>query len=576
MPKMIPRVLYSDNTSPGEIDFFERISTDININNWVVMHSLNIAYHQTRLMGELDFIVIIPQLGILVIEVKAHRNIKFENGIWYLGKHDIKGSLSPFVQLNKAMFSLQKYIANSDPYLKTIPIFPLVIFTHCEIQPKSIEINKNNFISCKEYRESKLSKLLEARIKKYREEASNKESLSWLSLNSTRPNSSDISRLIKVLRPNIEPIMLAESYSSIIEKELIKFTSEQYDAIDSLADHSCVLFSGAPGTGKTFIAIESAIRSAKEGKKILFVCMNKLLGDFLKRRLLDWHNITVNTFHALIRSYDFDTYLMDENNSNYWTEILPEIAYTKILENSLDSKYDLLIVDEAQDIIGNNLWLDCLDLLLKKGLTQGCWHFFGDFIHQNIYSKKLSENDFLALLKKRNSDFVHFQLKKNCRNIEVSVRHNLNLIAIDSPYLSYLRKSSPILDSKFYIYSNNLEQITKLNSIIQNCLKEGFKYSDIVILSKCAEFKGLVHQNINQLKANIYDLDLDCLRYTSIYKFKGLEAPVIILTDFDEIESNEAKNLLFTGASRATDSVHYLFHKSVQNTLFSYLKGNKS
>lgn len=158
----------------------------------------------------------------------------------------------------------------------------------------------------------------------------------------------------------------------------------------------------------------------------------------------------------------------------------------------------------------------------------------------------------------------------------MSVRHNLNLIAIDSPYLSYLRKSSPILDSKFYIYSNEVEQMNKLKNIIQNCVREGFKYSDIVILSKCAEFKSLVHQNISQLKASIYDFDLDCLRYTSIYKFKGLEAPVIILTDFDEIETIEAKNLLFTGASRATDSVHYLFHKSVQNTLLSYLKGNKS
>ncbi|HBI8870492.1 NERD domain-containing protein [Acinetobacter baumannii] len=576
MPKMIPRVFYSDNISPGERDFFERISTDKNINNWVVMHSLNIAHHQNRLMGELDFLVIIPQYGILAIEIKAHRTIKFQDGIWYLGKNDINGSLSPFVQLNTAMFSVQKFIANNDPYLKTIPIFPLVIFTHCEIQPKSIEINRNNFISCKEYRENKLSTLLEARIKKYREEAFNKESLKWLSLNSNRPNASDILRLIKILRPNIEPIMLAESYNSIIDKELLKFTSEQYDAIDSLADHSRVLFSGAPGTGKTFIAIESAIRAAKEGKEILFVCMNKLLGDFLKRKLISWKNINITTFHALMKSYNINNYTIDENDNKYWTETLPEIAYTRILEKSLDSIYDLLIVDEAQDIIGNDLWLDCLDLLLKKGITQGCWYFFGDFIHQNIYTKKLLENDFLILLKKRNPDFVHFKLKKNCRNIELSVRHNLNLIVIDSPYLSYLRKSSPILDSKFYIYSNEVEQMNKLKNIIQNCVREGFKYSDIVILSKCAEFKSLVHQNISQLKASIYDFDLDCLRYTSIYKFKGLEAPVIILTDFDEIETIEAKNLLFTGASRATDSVHYLFHKSVQNTLLSYLKGNKS
>lgn len=59
MPKMIPRIFDPKNPSPGEKIFFERISCDENIKNWVILHSLNVAYHRFKAMGELDFLVII-------------------------------------------------------------------------------------------------------------------------------------------------------------------------------------------------------------------------------------------------------------------------------------------------------------------------------------------------------------------------------------------------------------------------------------------------------------------------------------------------------------------------------------
>ncbi|MCH7384419.1 ATP-binding domain-containing protein [Acinetobacter dispersus] len=121
------------------------------------------------------------------------------------------------------------------------------------------------------------------------------------------------------------------------------------------------------------------------------------------------------------------------------------------------------------------------------------------------------------------------------------------------------------------MYSNDSEQLKKLNNILQNSLKEGFKYSDIVILSKVAESKSLAHQNKVRLNAKVYTFGSDLLRYTSIHKFKGLEAPVIILTDFDEIESDEAQKMMFTGATRSTDSVHFLLHKRIEKTFTNRL-----
>ncbi len=57
---MIPSYLGEDTLSPGEVDFFKRINSDIKTKDWLVLHSLNIAHHQTRIMGEIDFLVIVP------------------------------------------------------------------------------------------------------------------------------------------------------------------------------------------------------------------------------------------------------------------------------------------------------------------------------------------------------------------------------------------------------------------------------------------------------------------------------------------------------------------------------------
>lgn len=81
--------------------------------------------------------------------------------------------------------------------------------------------------------------------------------------------------MIRLLRPNIELSNQVINHSKIIQEELLKFTVEQFDALDSLANRPCILFSGPAGTGKTFIAMESAIRAAKEGHKVLFICQRQ-------------------------------------------------------------------------------------------------------------------------------------------------------------------------------------------------------------------------------------------------------------------------------------------------------------
>ncbi len=575
MAKIIPSYLEKDTMSPGEVDFFNRLSSDTKTEGWLVLHSLNIAHHQTRIMGEIDFLVIVPKVGILAVEIKAHSFIKVIDGIWFMGRSDTKGSRrSPFVQVNESMFSLIKYVSENNQNLKNLPIFSLVIFTHFDFKTKSVEWNAKDYVGSREYRSKPISTLLSERIKIQLKIASEKDSSRWLTFQkSFRPNQTDIKQLVQLIRPTIEPSKTTLSIGGEIEQELIKYTSEQFLALDTLSGNKRVIFDGSAGTGKTFLAIEAAMREAETGKKILLICMNKFLNNMLNEKL-DNPAITVVTLHKFLKDNSGHSSLEDSNK--YWNETLPEEAYCSLLENEeILDKFDTLIIDEAQDILSNNLWLDCLDVILKGGLSNGRWMAFGDFYLQaiyNIYDVSFALKDNLL---SRTSSSAQASLTRNCRNTEESSRLSLSLAAIDSPYQSYLRHSPSIVKSSYLFYKDELTQVKQLSLLIKKGLDSGFKATEIVVLSKRAETKSISKSFSNELGISAFELKRKGVSYTSIHKFKGLEAPFIILTDFDELDSDESKRLLFTGASRATDSVHYLFNDSTKTSFLNLLMEGK-
>jgi hypothetical protein len=576
MAKLIPNYLDRKTLSPGEIDFFNRLVGDKETADWVVLHSLNIAHHQTRLMGEIDFLVIIPNLGILAVEIKAHSFIKVFDGIWYMGRGDTKGSRrSPFEQVNESMFSLIQYISENNKNLKHLPIFSLVIFTHFDFKTKSIEWHPKDYVGSREYRSKPIFVLLKERVKSLLSLALEKKSGRWLQYQEGKPNNVDMKQLLELIRPMIEPSAKALNLGSLIEEELIKYTSEQFWALDTLSGNKRVLFDGSAGTGKTLLAIESAIRESRTGKKVLLVCMNKFLNQMLSESL-NSENVSVITLHKLLKDNSSNS-IFDEG-SVYWNETLPEEAYCNLLEHEQTiEKFDTLIIDEAQDIIKNNLWLDCLDLILHNGLSNGRWLAFGDFNLQTIYSLYDINESIKSNLLDRCSSATEASLTRNCRNTEECSRLSLSLADIDSPYQSYLRDNPSIVKSSYLFYKDENIQLEKIKHLIKKALDSGFEPTDIVILSKKSELKSISQKFSKQLGVSSFYLNRKGITYTSIHKFKGLEAPYIIITDFEELESKESKIMLFTGASRATDSVHYLFAESTKSDFFKLLiegKGN--
>jgi hypothetical protein len=65
------------------------------------------------------------------------------------------------------------------------------------------------------------------------------------------------------------------------EQLIQRLTQEQYDILEALSDQRWLQIPGAAGTGKTVLAYEKAFRLAREGKRVLLLCSNPALADWL-------------------------------------------------------------------------------------------------------------------------------------------------------------------------------------------------------------------------------------------------------------------------------------------------------
>ena len=116
--------------------------------------------------------------------------------------------------------------------------------------------------------------------------------------------------------------------------------------------------SGGAGTGKTVLAVEKAIRLAREGFRTLLTCYNKQLADHLASVCRAIENLEVMSFHQLCRRrVDLANRVSGRDlfreaqrtypNASEWDVQWPNaLAFTVEIQ---EPPYDAVVCDEGQD-----------------------------------------------------------------------------------------------------------------------------------------------------------------------------------------------------------------------------------
>ena len=581
---MIPPYILETCKSLGEKAIFDRFRNDPHTSGWRVMHSIGVAKHATRISGEIDFVVVIPEEGILCIEVKAG-TVSRENGIWKYGSGPFakKSTVGPFLQASEAMHSIRNYVAKSAPSLRNILFFSAVFFTSIDFDEQSTEWHRWQFIDRSGISNISIAECCLRIIRSAHKYIKNVPSAKWYSNRNSRPNVDQTELIVNLLRGDFEYyvspcVALADS-----ENKILKYTNEQFAALDSIDENPRVLFKGPAGTGKTLLAIEAAKRAVINRKKVIFICYNNLLSYWLKKQTEPIKNVyngslTVGTIHSIFLSLS-GLECPDNPDSDFWQNKLPYAVIEKLINGNIgENIFDKLIIDEAQDILYEQ-YLDVLDLLLDGGLQNGSWLMFGDFERQAIYSvnKPNRYNNKLEIIKKHSKSYFNYSLRINCRNTK-QIAVAVELTSKMKPGYTRILHSDDQMDfinTEINFFESRKQQVNLLKAKVLK-LKKYFKPPEIIVLSTksdnlCCAAELLDNDPSFSLKTirNQYEsesLSANLIGYSSIQSFKGLEAQAVIITDVYELSGKYAESLLYIGMSRAKFKLIVFFNENCRDT----------
>lgn len=567
MPRIIPADIYSACPSPGEKELFLRLKNSPSIDDWTILHSLDLANHVRGNSGEADFVIIAPRLGVLCVEVKACKRLRRDDHGWWYGNESRADPRGPFRQASEAMHSIRHRIARACPHLSHIICWSAVVFPYLEFDVTSSEWHDWQVIDAQRLRSRPLPDLLRAVLTRARMHVKQKGNL-WH--RDGDPSPTQVTELAELLRPSFEVYESPKARGQQIESELKKYTSEQFRALDALATNPRVLYQGPAGTGKTLLAIEAARRSAAVGKRVLFLCFNRLLSQWLAEQMSPMRpQVAIVTLHRYMLDVCGLSSSAAQKDSKFWEVQLPQQALRTMLGAESLDQYDELVVDEAQDILRAD-YLDVLDVSLRGGLAAGNWRFLGDFEKQTIYGN--SGGDPKAMLRERAAGFVEYSLRENCRNPPriACLARLLGRLAPD--YSRVLRPDNGIEPNVLY-YQDEQDQRHILAGQMKVLRDEGLRADEIVVLSGRAD----QHSCAASLSGGALQLRTFAEKSThqvgfcSIHAFKGREARVVILTDIEELSPSSDSDIFYTGITRAVDRLTILIKTSARANVVNAL-----
>jgi len=547
---MVPSRYNLKATSYGEQQIFhalEALPPD-----YTVLHSMALNGHAGKLFAEIDFVIICPR-GVLCLEVKGGR-IKCQERQWYsYGGYDNQPRKiqNPFSQAQSASAALYESVKDYFKTNRTITgvcfgagvAFPDITFTERGPEVRT-EIVYDKQTGC-------IQTYINRVFDYWSEELRRRFSypLTGLSANAR-------GELERFLYRSFDIVYTIGTKVRQVEQETLRLAEDQKQILDYVGQNPRLLLQGGAGTGKTILCLEQALRQARAGQQVLFLCFNHNLANNVHHRasLLEPELVGVNlhiwpffkyleTVLAIAKVLPSKPAETERKAYNHYWQELPQL----FLNLASKPSFDMLVMDEGQDLLKPE-YLQCLEGLLPQSLAEGSWLIALD-PRQNIYRTNIDEG--MAWLAPGQP--ARISLQNNYRNTRQIIQYTIENTGID-PQVKPLIEGIEIREE---FYSPG-EQKIKLVKVLEELRKQEVPPASICIVSMTSFEKSVLQGNPKAGKFSVQDLsDLypgqwnsDLVKFSSVHRFKGLEAPVVILTDLVQVEGDWAPRA-YTAMTRA-------------------------
>ncbi|MEV7733544.1 NERD domain-containing protein [Streptomyces sp. NPDC088921] len=489
--RIIPSEISSTTTSTAERGVFEALKR-LPESMGVALHSVHLPEHRYKRVGEIDFVLITPEL-LLFLEVKGGR-ISQDGGNWtYTDRYDRSTTKreGPFEQANSGMHELERELGQAIGNLRNQGVASgyLVITPHVQL-PRTTTFTPAQYLGMTEYDGGRGL-----------EEGIRRAIRTWLRQSpwARTPIPDRLqTRILEAIRPDFDLVPNLRSRITELEVRFERLTAEQYDRIDELAENDRLLWSGGAGTGKTFLAVEAARRKSARGS-VLFTCASRTLAAYVSK-VLDGEDVVVLPFERL-------------------NEVKGQV-------------FDQLIVDEAQDLMTFE-HLGRLEELLTGGLEYGRWIFLLDRNNQVL---SLGAFDAEAWAYLRELGAASSSLSRNCRNTVQIVKQVQHYTGADVG-VAIAGEGEPV---RYRTVQSPAEEAAALDDYIDELVADGLEPKDITVLSASGNWDSTaVRLSRRFAKIERYADTIAAERrrnrvtWSSVAEFKGLENQVVCVIDLD-------------------------------------------
>jgi hypothetical protein len=305
---------------------------------------------------------------------------------------------------------------------------------------------------------------------------------------------------------------------------------------------------GVAGCGKSQAARHFYDKAVTQGKRPLLLCFNRPLCEHIKSsvpsggEVYTWYGLC-DTF-LKERGYTLDYSRMKEDR-NFWKDAVQKVKDYLIESNEPPKswRFDTIIVDEGQDAEPH--WHEILDLLVNED-TEILW--LEDPV-QNL--RKTGAFD--------RKEYVVYNARDNYRTPARIAR----FIEQTMPFEIQSKNDVPGMEVGVHTYDKPEQQKEIVDRIVKELIKKKFSPEEIVVLTCGSAKKSALSASdqIAGLPVRRFTEEYDSqgnqvftngrIQFESIYRFKGQQAPAVVLVDVDP-KNDRDQRALFSGMTRAT------------------------
>ena len=469
---------------------------------------------------EMDFIVLVPDVGVAVLEVKGGQVQPNEDHTFKQSDRNGHREIDPMAQATKNLHELTRYLSRRTS-VQHISMRPAVVLPYADIPssysrptiPRTLIHDTVDLVS------------LADRITRD------------LGSHHFRPSALEVHSILKALSVPLAAQKSLVEMGIEREREVTELTEEQFDILDLCIAMPKFSILGAAGCGKTFIAIEQTRRRAAAGDRVLFLCYNYGLSEYIRRRFENFPEseraTTIGTLHSLGNKWHVP--YTQSSSDVFWDSELPSLLVEYLKTMPTDLKYDTVVIDEAQDFHAD--WWSVVTGALKDPV-QGRIYAFGD-IRQGIFRSATDiplEQSLLHLKKNLRNSLPIAQLAALC------VEEPIDLIGLDGPPVKWVESTTE-------------DSVNAADNEVAKLIAEGWNPGDICVLTTGSRHAVQRDEGAGPLRTPYWKkfFEDDATYHCTTSGFKGLERRAVVIAMNGWKEEDRKKDVLYTAVTRARD-----------------------